>query len=102
MLGGKAGLRTIEGERPLEEGEVVAFPVGEGGAHQVVNRGDGPARILIVSEMRAPDVVVRTESQKISAAGRPPGGADDGFHDVYFRRDAVELWDGEPPPAPDA
>jgi hypothetical protein len=66
----------------------------------VVNRGDGPARILIVSEMNAPDVVVRPESEKISAFGRPPGAPGEGFHDVYFRRDAVDLWAGEPPPPP--
>ncbi len=72
------------------------------GAHQVINRGSEPARIVIISEMNAPDVVVRPESGKISAFGRAPGAAGEGFHDVYFRRDAVELWDGEPPPpAPD-
>jgi uncharacterized cupin superfamily protein len=98
VLSGETVLRSLDGERALAEGELVALPVGEAGAHQVINRGDGPARILIVSEMTAPDVVVRPESNKISAFGRPPGAAGEGFHDVYFRRDAVELWDGEPPP----
>ena len=103
VLGGTVALRTAEGERPLDEGEVVAFPVGEAGAHQVVNRGEGPARILIVSEMKAPDIVVRLDSEKISAAAIPPGSLAEGFHDIYFRRDATEMWDGEPPPpAPDS
>ena len=31
VLGGDAGLRTADGERALDEGEVVAFPVGEAG-----------------------------------------------------------------------
>ena len=97
-LSGELALRTADGERPLAEGEVVALPVGEAGAHQVLNRGDGPARLLIASEMNAPDIVVRLESQKISAFGRPPGSPGEGFHDVYFRRDAVDLWDGESPP----
>lgn len=100
VLAGEPSLRTPNGERPLAEGEVVAFPVGEEGAHQVVNRSDKPARVLILSEMNAPDVVVRPESNKISAFGRPPGAAGDGFHDAYFRRDAVDLWDGEQPPPP--
>ncbi len=77
---------------------MVSFGTGEAGAHQVVNRGEAPVRILIVSEMNAPEVVVRPESGKISAFGRPPGAPGEGFHDVYFRRDAVELWDDEPPP----
>jgi uncharacterized cupin superfamily protein len=100
VLGGETALRTPGGERPLAEGELVALPAGEAGAHQVVNRGDAPARILIVSEMNAPDVVVRPESNKISAFGRPPGAPGEGLHDVYFRRDAVELWEGEEPPPP--
>ena len=100
VLSGEVALRTPDGERQLDDGEVVALPAGEPGAHQAVNRGDGPARILIVSEMNAPDVVVRPESGKISAFGRPPGSPGEGFHDVYFRRDAVDLWDGEPPPPP--
>lgn len=102
VLSGETALRTLQGERKLAEGELVALPVGERGAHQVINRGDRPARILIISEMNAPDVVVRPESEKISAFGQPPGTPDEGFHDVYFRRDVVEFWDDEqPPPDPD-
>ncbi len=101
VTAGAPSLRTPEGERVLTEGEVVAFPRGEAGVHQIVNRSSEPARILIVSEMNGPDIVVRPESNKISAFGRPPGAAGEGFDDAYFRRDAVDLWDGEePPPAP--
>jgi uncharacterized cupin superfamily protein len=100
VLAGSPSLRTPAGERPLEPGEVVAFAAGENGAHQVVNRGGAVARVLIVSEMNAPDIVVRPESGKISAFGRPPGAPGEGLHDVYFRRDAVELWEGEEPPPP--
>jgi uncharacterized cupin superfamily protein len=98
VLSGAAMLRTPEGERELKPGDVVAFPVGEAGAHQVVNRGGEPARILIVSEMNSPDVVVRPESGKLSAFGRPPGSSAEGIHDVYFRSDSVDFWEGEEPP----
>ena len=98
VISGRPSLRTPAGERTLEPGEAVACPGGAAGAHQIVTRTGDPSRIRIVSEMRAPDVVVRPESNKISAFGRPPGAAGEGFHDVYFRRDAVELWDGEDPP----
>jgi uncharacterized cupin superfamily protein len=98
VLGGNASLRSPDGERELEVGEVVAFPVGERGAHQVINRGSGPARVLIISEMNAPDVVVRPESGKLSAFTRPPGGSGACGHDVFFRQDAAEFWDGEEPP----
>jgi uncharacterized cupin superfamily protein len=99
-IAGRPSLRSAKGERGLEPGEIVALPVGEAGAHQVVNRTGDPVRFAIISEMNAPDIVVRPESNKISAFGRPPGAAGEGFHDAYFRRDAVDLWDGEEPPPP--
>jgi uncharacterized cupin superfamily protein len=100
VVRGNPTLRTPEGERELDEGEVVALPVGERGAHQVINRTDEPARILIASEMVGPEVVVRPESGKLSALGRAPGSPDDeGVHWVFFKRDQVEFWDGEEPPA---
>ena len=57
-----------------------------------------PVRILLVSEMIGPDIVVRPESGKLSAFGRAPGSADEGMHEVFFLRDAVEFWEGEEPP----
>jgi uncharacterized cupin superfamily protein len=98
VLRGTPSLRTPDGERVLEAGELVALPVGEEGAHQIVNRTGEPVRILIVSEMNAPDIVIRPESDKISAFGRPPGGGGEGMHEVYFRRDSNEIWEGEEPP----
>jgi uncharacterized cupin superfamily protein len=98
VLSGELGLRNPDGERALDEGEVVALPVGEAGAHQVINRGDGPARFLIASEMNAPDIVLRLDSQKVSASGIRPGSLDEGYLEIFNRRDAVDFWDGEPPP----
>ena len=98
VVTGRPSLRTPDGERELATGEVVAFPIGERGIHQVVNRTPESVRVLIVSEMHSPDVVVRPESGKLSAFTRPPGGSGDGGHDVFFRSDAAEFWDGEDPP----
>jgi uncharacterized cupin superfamily protein len=98
VVAGTPTLRTAQRERELAEGEIVSFPVGPGGAHQVVNRTDGPVRILMLSEMIAPDIVVRPESGKISAFGRPPGGHGEGMHGVYFERDSVPFWESEEPP----
>ena len=53
FVAGRPSLRTPDSERELETGEVVAFPVGERGAHQVVNRTSEPAKVLLVSEMNA-------------------------------------------------
>jgi uncharacterized cupin superfamily protein len=100
VAAGEPSLRTPDGERRLAEGEVVSFPVGEAGAHQVVNRTENPVRVLILSEMNSPEIVLRPESDKISAFGRPPGSSAEGMHDVYFRRDAADFWEGEEPPPP--
>jgi uncharacterized cupin superfamily protein len=101
VLDGTPSLRTPDGERQLTRGEVVAFPRGEKGTHQIVNRSPEPARILIISEMNAPDIVVRPESGKLSAFGRPPGGRGEGMHEVFFDRDAVPFWEGEEAPPPE-
>jgi uncharacterized cupin superfamily protein len=98
VVAGAPTLRTADAKRVLAVGEVVAFPAGEAGIHQVVNRTGEPVRILIVSEMNAPDVVIRPESGKLSAFGRPPGSSAPGFHEAFFSRDAVEFWEGEEPP----
>jgi uncharacterized cupin superfamily protein len=100
VISGRPSLRTLDRERELEVGEVVSFPRGEAGAHQVVNRGEGEARILLISEMNAPEVVVRPESGKLSAFGRPPGGRGEGMHKVFRQSDEVPLWEGEDPPPP--
>jgi uncharacterized cupin superfamily protein len=46
VLAGRPSLRTPDGWRELDEGEVVNFPVGERGAHQIVSRTEEPVRFL--------------------------------------------------------
>jgi uncharacterized cupin superfamily protein len=57
VLRGRPTLRTEEGERELSEGDVAAFPRGERGYHQVINRTDGPVRVLMLSPQIAPEIV---------------------------------------------
>ena len=102
VIDGSPSLRTPDGERRLERGEVVSFPRGAAGAHQLVNRSEQEARVLLVSEMNSPEVVVRPESGKLSAFGRAPGSDSEGIHKVFYDRDEVPLWDGEGPPPPEA
>src|SRR5437764_13475484 len=49
VLEGTPQLRTPEGWRRLETGEVVAFKVGEGGGHQVHNDTEATVRFLSFS-----------------------------------------------------
>ena len=44
VLRGEPTLRTPEGEHVLREGDVVSFPRGKDGAHQIINPTDSPIR----------------------------------------------------------
>jgi len=90
VLRGRPTLRTPEGEQELTEGDVVAFPRGEQGAHQVSNRTNEPIRVLMLSTLISPDVVEYLDSGKV--------GVIDAQGNRLFRtfrgRDA-EYWEGE-------
>jgi uncharacterized cupin superfamily protein len=99
VLDGTPSLRTPGGWRELEPGELVAFLVGEEGAHQVANRSQAPARVLVASTMIAPEVNLYPDSGKLMAATRAPGAAGAGFQEAYRRERATDYWDGEQPPS---
>lgn len=66
VLRGRPTLRTPDGERELEEGEVVLFPRGPDGAHQVKNEGSEPVRLVFVSTRPSPDAVEYPDSRQLS------------------------------------
>jgi uncharacterized cupin superfamily protein len=67
VLRGTPTLRTPAGARELAEGEVAAFPRGPHGAHAIGNHGEEATRIVFVSEMRGPDVVVYPDDGMLGA-----------------------------------
>jgi len=69
VVRGRPTLRTPDGERDLREGDVVCFPRGRAGAHQVSNRTESAIRVLMLSTTVAPDVVEYLDSGKIGARG---------------------------------
>ena len=100
VLAGRPALRTPDGRRELEEGEVVAFRVGPDGAHQVQNRSDATARVLIVSTMIAPEVSAYPDTGKVGAFTRPPGSPADpeAITGFFYPDSEVDYWDREPVP----
>jgi uncharacterized cupin superfamily protein len=58
-------VRTPAGRRELAEGDVVAFPRGEAGAHGFENGGDGVARVLMISEQTGPNVSVYPDERQV-------------------------------------
>ena len=87
---GEPTLRTHEGEQVLREGDVVAFPRGNEGAHQIRNDTDAPIRVLMLSTTIAPDIVEYLDTRKIGA--RSVTGDR-----IMFDRPGPELeyWEGE-------
>ena len=83
VVSGKPTLRTADGERELAEGDVVAFPEGEGGAHTLTNATAEPLRVAIFSTLNRGSVIY-------------PDSGKVGTNFSYFRlADAVDYWDGE-------
>lgn len=91
VLDGSPSLRTPEGERELERGELICFAPGPAGAHKLTNRTPRTARVLMFSSAREPAVAVYPDSDKI---GVWPGNDVD---NVMLRRSdgAVGYYDGE-------
>ena len=90
VVRGRPTLRSPEGERELVEGDVVCFPRGPDGAHQVMNRTEEPVRVLMLSTMAMPEVVEYPDSGKV------------GVRDAKGQRlllirpgPTVDYWDGE-------
>jgi uncharacterized cupin superfamily protein len=95
VLSGRPSLRTPGGWRELEQGEVVSFPVGERGAHQIANRTEEAVRFLALSNQQ-PDIVIYADSGKVGAFERRPEGG--GLTKVFRDEDAVGYWDREEAP----
>jgi uncharacterized cupin superfamily protein len=81
VVSGSPTLRGPDGERTLAPGELVSFPTGPDGAHQL----RGPGSVLLFSANRSPEVAEYPDSGKV---GIRPG--------KNFRAaDAVDYWEGE-------
>lgn len=91
VLTGSPELRTPHGMRLLEPGAVVAFPSGRRGAHRLKNPGPEPARVLIVSTTKYPDVVEHPDTGTWLVTTGPetgkafPQNVDVSFRDAVFK-----------------
>jgi uncharacterized cupin superfamily protein len=90
VLRGEPTLRTPAGENVLKEGDVVCFPRGKEGAHQIINRSDSPIRVLMLSSMIHGEIIEYLDTGKILAKV-----SDD--EDIMFARPGptADYWEGE-------
>lgn len=90
VVEGRASVRHGDGVDELEPWDVVCFPTGPQGAHQVRNDSDETVRVLMWSEVITPAATVYPDSDKI---GIWTGNPDD---NVMVRRSSdVPYYDGE-------
>ncbi len=66
VLRGQPTVRMPDGDRVLAEGDVVPFPPGPAGAHQIRNDGDAAARVLLVAANADPDVAEYPDTGKVA------------------------------------
>ena len=89
VLEGRPSLRTPDGWRELEPGEVVVFPTGEHGAHQLVNKSDELVRFLAFSNSGEPEIVIQMDVGKY---GVRDGGSQ--TTEWFRKQDAVGYFEG--------
>ena len=65
VIEGRPSIRTPEGSEPLEPFQVVFFPKGPAGAHQIRNDTERPARILMWSSVVYPTATAYPDSDKV-------------------------------------
>ena len=65
VLSGRPTLRTPEGTEELAVDDLVFFPKGPEGAHQVRNDGDETARVLMWSTIVVPTATAYPDSDKV-------------------------------------
>jgi len=65
VVQGRPTVRTPEGTEQLDPSEVVFFPKGPAGAHQIRNDTDQPVRILMWSSVVFPTATAYPDSDKV-------------------------------------
>ena len=92
VLAGTPSVRHPEGEDVLGAGDLVCFPEGPAGAHRIVNRGNEPARLILISTVALPVTAHYPDSGKLLIRE-----SSDASH-VFRSADTVDYWDGEADP----
>lgn len=82
VVDGTVTQRTPEGDLELHRGDLVRYPLGPAGAHQIANRGQKSARVLLFSKAAAPAVSVYPDTDTI-------GLWPDGDTEYYFKRNSA-------------
>ncbi len=86
MLEGSATLRLGDKAFELSAGNYVCFPAGQKAGHTLINNSGAPCRYLIIGERNPHDVIVYTDSGRVSVRLTGEG---------YDKSSTMEYWEGE-------
>jgi uncharacterized cupin superfamily protein len=90
VIEGELTLRTPAGESPLRAGDIVCFPVGPEGAHQMRNDSAAPVRFALPSAgADGAYVAIRPDSNTAYVEGP-------GFFQIVPLDVSMEYWEREP------
>ena len=90
VVDGEVVVRTPAGDRALGAGDVVCFPVGEAGAHQVRNVSSSAARFAMPSSWSGEGYVAIRPDSNTAVINGP------GFRQIVPLDDDLDYWDREP------
>ena len=89
IISGHGVLKTPDGDRPVQAGDLIFCPSGEGGAHRLTNTSDTETMVYLdFDTVAAMDVTVYPDSRKIGVWGARHKG-------VYRLEDRVDYYDRE-------
>jgi uncharacterized cupin superfamily protein len=93
VMVGEVQVRTPAGVAPARAGDLVCFPSGPDGAHNIWNDGQQAARVVMFSSAAEPSVCVYPDGGKVGVF------ASESDHWRFRAADGqVEYYDGEVPP----
>jgi uncharacterized cupin superfamily protein len=90
VIAGRPTLRTPEGRRQLSAGDLVVFPEGPDGAHQLQNETDGLCRVLLLSSKSPLAVIHYPDSDKVGLWSQ-----EGGYESMLARHPTLDYWYGE-------
>lgn len=77
VLEGDVVVRTPDGEQEAGPGDAQIFRTGPSGAHQVINRSENDARIVMMSTMVDPEIAEYPDSGNVGVFAANTSGATD-------------------------
>ncbi|MEO6834530.1 MAG: cupin domain-containing protein [Candidatus Tumulicola sp.] len=82
---GEPTIRTLRGNLRLRPGDFMAFPIGDRGAHQLLNESGSPCTVILIGTDDLDEVAYYPDSQKLGLRRRG----------LRVRVDRLDYYDGE-------